>query len=105
MKKLILSALMLTFIAIGANAQDATHKEKHQAKLEAKLAKMTPEEKAKFEEKLADRKAKWDALSPEEKAAKKEKHKEMKEKFKNMTPDERKAAKAEIKANRHHKNG
>ena len=105
MKKLMLSALMLTFIAIGANAQDGTRKEKHQAKLEARLAKMTPEERAKFEEKLADRKAKWDAMTPEEKTAKKEKHKEMKEKLKGMTPDERQAAKAEIRANRRHRNG
>lgn len=109
MKKLILSALMVTFIAIGVNAQDVSKVEKHatkyEAKHQAKLAKMTPEERAKFEEKLADRKAKWDALTPEEKAAKKGKHREMRERLKNMAPDERKAAKAEMKANRYHKNG
>ena len=99
MKKLILSALMLTFVAIGANAQVANDHPKAKEKLEARLAKMTPEERAKFETKMAERKEKWANLSPEEKAAKKEKHKEMREKFKNMTPEERKAAKAEFKAN------
>jgi acetylornithine deacetylase/succinyl-diaminopimelate desuccinylase-like protein len=103
MKKLILSALMLTFIAIGVNAQATTDHPKKE-KLEARLAKMTPEERAKFETKMAERKEKWASLSPEEKAAAKEKRKEMREKFKNMTPEERKAAKAEWKAN-HPKKG
>ena len=100
MKKIILSALMLTFIAIGANAQDHP---KAKEKLEAKLAKMTPDERAKFETKMAEKKEKWANLSPEEKAGKKEKHKDMREKYKNMTPEERKAAKAEFNANHRRK--
>lgn len=64
---------------------------------------MNPEDRAKFEEKLTDRKVTWDALSPDEKAAKKEKYKDMKAKFKNITPNERSATKSEIKANRHHR--
>ena len=94
---------MLTFVAIGANAQVGNDHPKAKEKLEARLAKMTPEERARFDAKMAEKKEKWASLTPEEKAAKKdkhkEKHKEMREKFKNMTPEERKAAKAEFKAN------
>lgn len=104
MKKFILSALMLTFIAIGVNAQATNDHHPKREKLEAKLAKMTPEERAKFEAKMTERKEKMANLSPEERAAAKGKRKEMREKFKNMTPEERKAAKAEWKAN-HPKKG
>ncbi len=54
MKKIILSALMLTFIAIGANAQVANDHPKAKERLEAKLAKMSPEERAKFEAKMGE---------------------------------------------------
>ena len=100
MKKIILTAFIAAFVAVGVQAQDKTPLEKkaeRAEKIKEKLAKMTPEQQAKFQEKMADRKAKWEAMTPEQRQAAKEKMQEQREKFKNMTPEERKAAREKAK--------
>ena len=100
MKKLILTAFVAALMAVSVQAQDKTPDERKAAraeKIKEKLDKMTPEQKAKFQEKMADRKAKWEAMSPADRQAAKEKMKEEREKFKAMTPEERKAAREKAK--------
>lgn len=100
MKKYLFSTIMCALVAITANAQEtkgSKGEDKKKAKIEAKTANMTPEEKAKFEAKLAERQAQWANMTPEQKEAAKEKMKEEREKRKAMTPEERKAAKGEGK--------
>ena len=100
MKKFLVLSVSLLVGVFSAKAQTSqeTTKEKKRERVEARLANLTPEQKAKLEEKVAARKAKIDSLSPEEKAALKGKRKELVEKWRSLSPEERKALKEEWKA-------
>ncbi|MFY7828304.1 MAG: hypothetical protein ACOVQ4_14345 [Flectobacillus sp.] len=96
MKKSFFLSISLLLALGSVKAQTSTQetpKDRKRGRVEARLANLTPEQKAQLEAKVEARKAKLDSLSPEEKAALKGKRKELIEKWKSLSPEERKALK------------
>lgn len=100
MKKFLFLSVSLLVGVFSAKAQTSQEaiKVKKRERIESRLANLTPEQKAKLEEKAAAHKARVDSLSPEEKAALKGKRRELLEKWRSLSPEERKALKEEWKA-------